>query len=255
MVAPEQPVRVVFDDRHTVAGGDLEDAVHLAGDTGVVDDQDGARAIGDQRLEPRLVQVERVGTDVAKTGRAPRRTNAFSVETNVNDGAITSSPGPTSSSRAAISSACVHDVVRSAFGTPRTCSQHVLAAPREGAVARQPRALDRFAHVVELAARNGRTMEGDLWRRGDGHGREPTRRSEPPTGHDTPMRISARSRSITRSHARSSGRGKASSRCTSAVRRLYRDANMAGTRSETNEDTRVMRKPAPATLSISSRRA
>ena len=133
--------------------------------------------------------------------------------------------------------------------------QDVLAAQREGAVARQPRALDRFAHVVELAARNGRTMEGDPWRRGDGHGREPTRRSEPPTGHDTPMRISARSRSMTRSHARSSGRGKASSQCTSAVRRLYRDANMAGTRSETNEDTRVMRKPAPATLSISSRRA
>ena len=56
------------------------------------------------------------------TGRAPRSTNALTVDTNVNAGQITSSPGWMSSSSAAISSACVHDVVRSAFGAPVICS-------------------------------------------------------------------------------------------------------------------------------------
>ena len=43
----------------------------------------------------------------ANTGTAPRSTNAFAVETKVNDGMITSSPGARSSSSAAISSAAV----------------------------------------------------------------------------------------------------------------------------------------------------
>ena len=53
-----------------------------------------------------------------KTGRAPRSTKALTVETNVNDGTITSSPGRMSKRRAAISNACVQEVVRSAFATP-----------------------------------------------------------------------------------------------------------------------------------------
>ena len=57
-----------------------------------------------------------------KTGRAPRSTNAFAVETNVNDGTITSSPGPMSSSSAAISRACVQDVVSSTRRAPRSSS-------------------------------------------------------------------------------------------------------------------------------------
>jgi hypothetical protein len=40
----------------------------------------------------------------------------------VNDGTITSSPAFTSSSNAAISSACVHDVVKSARGVPTSRS-------------------------------------------------------------------------------------------------------------------------------------
>src|SRR5258705_4432094 len=54
----------------------------------------------------------------AKPGRAPRSTKALTVETNVNDGTITSSPGLISSSSAAISSAWVQDVVSSALGVP-----------------------------------------------------------------------------------------------------------------------------------------
>ncbi len=62
------------------------------------------------------------GRTSQKTGLAPRRTKALTVETKVNDGTMTSSPGPMSSSRAAISSACVQEVVSSAFGTPSVCS-------------------------------------------------------------------------------------------------------------------------------------
>jgi len=50
------------------------------------------------------------------TGFAPRRTNAFAVETNVNEGTMTSSPGWVSRRIADNSSASVHDVVRSALG-------------------------------------------------------------------------------------------------------------------------------------------
>ena len=45
------------------------------------------------------------------TGTAPRSAKALAVETNVNDGMITSSPGCRSSRSAHISSAWVHDVV------------------------------------------------------------------------------------------------------------------------------------------------
>ena len=45
------------------------------------------------------------------TGTAPRSKNALTVETKVNDGTITSSPGSRSSSSADISSAWVHEVV------------------------------------------------------------------------------------------------------------------------------------------------
>jgi hypothetical protein len=58
------------------------------------------------------------------TGVAPRSTNALAVETKVNDGMITSSPGCRSISSAAISSAAVHECVKSARGAPIRCSSH-----------------------------------------------------------------------------------------------------------------------------------
>src|SRR5438094_9208508 len=57
-----------------------------------------------------------------KIGRAPRSTKALTVETKVKEGTITSSPGLRSRSSAAISSACVQDVVSMALGTPRVYS-------------------------------------------------------------------------------------------------------------------------------------
>ena len=55
-------------------------------------------------------------------GRAPRSTKALTVEGKVNEGTITSSPGLMSRSSAAISSACVQDVVSRTLDTPRTLS-------------------------------------------------------------------------------------------------------------------------------------
>ena len=49
---------------------------------------------------------------------APWRTNASALETNVYDGTITSSPGPTPVRMAAISSASVHEVVSRHFPKP-----------------------------------------------------------------------------------------------------------------------------------------
>ena len=59
-----------------------------------------------------------------KTAFAPRRTNASAVDTNVYDGIITSSPGCISAKIAAISVACVHDVVNKAFLVPVVFSIH-----------------------------------------------------------------------------------------------------------------------------------
>ena len=58
------------------------------------------------------------------TGVAPRRTNALAVETKVNDGMITSSPGPTPARIAVISSAAVQEWVRSAFFAEVRFSSH-----------------------------------------------------------------------------------------------------------------------------------
>ena len=58
------------------------------------------------------------------TGVAPRIATALAVETNVNGGTITSSPGPRLSSSAAMSSAWVHDVVSSTRGAPLIRSSH-----------------------------------------------------------------------------------------------------------------------------------
>ena len=62
------------------------------------------------------------GRTSTNTGVAPRSTKALAVETKVNDGMITSSPGPTSVSSAAISSAAVHECVSSARGHPSRAS-------------------------------------------------------------------------------------------------------------------------------------
>mgnify|MGYP005833694811 CR=1 FL=1 len=56
------------------------------------------------------------------TGRAPSRTNALAVDTNVYDGMITSSPGSSSHSMGAISCAAVPEGTSSTRGTPNRSS-------------------------------------------------------------------------------------------------------------------------------------
>ena len=63
-----------------------------------------------------------------KTGTAPRSANALAVETKVNDGMITSSPGPTSASSAAISSAAVHECVSRAAAAPVSATSQAGSA-------------------------------------------------------------------------------------------------------------------------------
>ena len=64
-----------------------------------------------------------------KTGLAPRRTKALAVETNVNEGTMTSSPGFRSQRMAAISRAAVQDGVISTRWMPNrssNSSEHAL---------------------------------------------------------------------------------------------------------------------------------
>ena len=67
------------------------------------------------RRSSRLSVSGRLSTN---TGTAPRRTKALAVLTKVNVGRITSSPGPTFSSSAAISRAWVQLVVSSTLPAP-----------------------------------------------------------------------------------------------------------------------------------------
>ena len=61
-----------------------------------------------------------------KTGTAPRSTAALAVDTKVNEGMMTSSPGARSNSSAAISIAAVQEWVRSAWRAPVSCSSQAL---------------------------------------------------------------------------------------------------------------------------------
>jgi hypothetical protein len=69
------------------------------------------------------------GSMSTKTGVAPWRANALAVETNVKDGITTSSPGSTSSSRAASSNAAVAEWTSSAEAQPSSRSSHDAHSP------------------------------------------------------------------------------------------------------------------------------
>ena len=72
------------------------------------------------------------GRQSTNTVVAPRRQNALAVEQKVNEGTITSSPGPRSSSIADMSSAWVHDVVSKAAGALTIFVSSVLARSVNG---------------------------------------------------------------------------------------------------------------------------
>ena len=69
------------------------DRIHLATDAGIVDSHDRAGTLRNQRFHAGLIDVQVSGRISAKTGRAPRRAKALAIETKVNDGMMTSSPG------------------------------------------------------------------------------------------------------------------------------------------------------------------
>ena len=96
------------------------------------------------------------------TGLAPKRTNALAVETKVNEGTITSSPGPRSQSMAAISRAAVQEGVSRTLWMPNRSSssrEHCLVKwPSPADIAQR----DRLGDVVQLLAGDKRLVEGDF---------------------------------------------------------------------------------------------
>ena len=75
---------------------------------------------------------------------------------------MTSSPGWISSSSAAISSACVQEVVSSTLGTPRACFEEGLALLREGPVAGDVAVGDGLGDVDLFLPLETRPVEGDV---------------------------------------------------------------------------------------------
>ena len=64
LVLAEKAVGVVLDDGGVVPRGDLEDGIHLAADARVVDGHDSLGPGGDERLQLRLIEVERIRPDI-----------------------------------------------------------------------------------------------------------------------------------------------------------------------------------------------
>ena len=124
-----------------------------------------------------------------KTGVAPRSTNALAVETKVNDGMITSSPGPTPLRMAAISSAAVQEWVRSAFWLPiRASSQAQQRFENSPFPARWPFAWAWAMYDSSRPVMNG-LLKGIMRRAPRRRRLRATSSSDPPAGKDTPRRI------------------------------------------------------------------
>ena len=115
-----------------MAARDRGQRVHRAGDAGVVHRHERAGPLGDGVLDEPLVEVERVLAHVDEHRRRAAQDERVGRRENVNDGMTTSSPGPTSASSAAISSAPVHECVSSTpRGTERSL-EPLRAAPENG---------------------------------------------------------------------------------------------------------------------------
>ena len=102
---------------------------------------------GVRRLSTSLASRPRVVSSIsAKTGRAPARSTALALETNVNDGQITSWPGPTPRARRASSRAWVPDVVsRTRVAPMRSASSASTRRPTGPSPATRPARASRTA--------------------------------------------------------------------------------------------------------------
>src|SRR6266850_1619163 len=67
-ISAEQTVRVIFDHRHAVPLGNIENGVHLAADAGVMNDHNGPGTRRDETFQMRLIKIKRVRPDVYKDG-------------------------------------------------------------------------------------------------------------------------------------------------------------------------------------------
>jgi hypothetical protein len=126
----------VLDQRHAALAGEGEQRVEIGGAAVEVHRQDRAQAraaVGGGARRNRIEAVAR-GSMSAKTGRAPSRATAPAVAKKVNDGQITSSPGPTSSACSASSSASDPD----AQPTPRPASHDAPPARARSASTSSP---------------------------------------------------------------------------------------------------------------------
>lgn len=93
------------------------------------------------------------GVMSAKTILAPLKANALAVEAKVYEGMITSSPGEISQSTAAISSALVHECVKSALGLRVISSSKISVLARKSH--RKP-----FARLSEILAASCPVIKG-----------------------------------------------------------------------------------------------
>ena len=122
-IPSEQAVRIVLHDPNSVAGCDRENRTHLAGNSRIVNHDD---CLGSRRYEgfqATLIKIQRIGTNVREYQTCSAQSEGIRRRDKVNDGTITSSSGPQSIRSAAISSACVQEVVSKTRATPSSLSR------------------------------------------------------------------------------------------------------------------------------------
>ena len=154
----QKAVRVVLHHRDTMTPAIAHNRVHLAADAGIVNRHDRFGLGRDCALEQRLIQIQRIGTNIDEDRPGPAEKECV-------DGGDEGErgndlvPGPMFSSSAAISRACVQEVVSSALGTP-ILLQKSLALPGEGAVARGMHLVDRLLDIPEFGAHRAQAIKG-----------------------------------------------------------------------------------------------
>ena len=147
-----------------MAAGDLEDGLHVGGDAGVVDGDDGAGAFGDRFFDQALVDVEGVGADVDETDARPAQ----------GEGVGGGDEGVGRHDDLVARLEVAEDGRHLERGGAGVGQQHLAGAEaffhpgvallRELAVACEVAAEDRLGDVVLLLADDERAVEGDLHR-------------------------------------------------------------------------------------------
>lgn len=143
----------IFDDKKIMAGGNFHDAIHLAAYSGIMDRHDGAGAISDGCLNQSFIKGQRIVMDVHKhRNGSSHNKRALAVETKVNEGIMTSSPGCISARSAAISRAAVHEWVNNALFTAPLPFKPGMAFPGEWTVTGEHPVEVGFGNIVQFLA-------------------------------------------------------------------------------------------------------